>query len=228
MPDCAKKKPNAMQEKTLLPGDTFTVPCDGCKNCCRNQRSFQFNLTGFDIYRMTRTIEMRPIEFIRKYCVMCYGDKSNLPVVYLKTRGDGSCCLFQKGECKAKENKPTACAIYPLGRYYSMVDDRLQYYKIDTCDSDENGEKWELEDWLDFNKIHEFDDISMAWYHVIKDLLQETGRLNHDRLADYKPLYTKINSTLYYNYYFQKPYREQLKSGIDALKYYIGYRRIVL
>ncbi len=60
MPDCAKKKPNAMQEKTLHPGDTFTVPCDGCKNCCRNQRSYQFNLTGFDIYRMTKTIKMRP------------------------------------------------------------------------------------------------------------------------------------------------------------------------
>ncbi len=225
MPDCDVKDPN-IKEKILNPTDTFTASCGDCQNCCRNQGSFRFILSGFDIYRITKTIKMKPINFISNYCVMCYGDKTNLPFVYLKTRDDGSCCLFQKGKCKAKEDKPTACAMYPIGRYYDAVDDRFYYYRTEMCDRDENGDKWVLEDWLEVNGIFETEEISLAWCHALTNIVKETSRLDHDRLPNYEFLYTVINGTMYYNYYnqepyFKEPYIKKFRDQMDGLEYFL-------
>ncbi len=134
--------------------------------------------------------------------------------------------LFQKGKCKAKEDKPTACAMYPIGRYYDAVDDRFYYYRTEMCDRDENGDKWVLEDWLEVNGIFETEEISLAWCHALTNIVKETSRLDHDRLSSYEFLYTVINGTMYYNYYnqepyFKEPYIKKFRDQMDGLEYFL-------
>ena len=79
-----------MKANVLKPDDTFTFTCQMCGNCCRN-RAEPILLTGPDIFRIAKSLGIRPGEVVSKYLTGYLGSTSNTPVFVLRERMDGSC-----------------------------------------------------------------------------------------------------------------------------------------
>lgn len=99
----------------LAPGQPFQFRCDQCGECCRNREDIILN--PFDLFRISSQLGTKPNEIVERYCTVYVGDSSRFPVVLLLPVGNEKTCPFLKdNRCSVHANKPTVCALYPLGR----------------------------------------------------------------------------------------------------------------
>ncbi len=205
-----------IQNSSLNTGDRFTFSCKMCGNCCRNRGNEAIILSGLDVYRVSKALGMEPFEMIQKNCGMYIGSDSHLPILYLKERDDGSCRLLRKGLCTVQDSKPVVCAIHPLGRYYSVEDDKIHYFLTESCpQGKENGRVWTLNEWLDNFGIRELDEMSKAWFRVSMDVAAVTCKVEREKIPP--AVYVEIFKAFYVDYDTKKPFMEQLLANVDRL-----------
>ncbi len=108
--------------------DTFQFDCIRCGECCRNREDIL--LGPFDLFRLCKIKQMKPFDFMKKYCEMYIGHFSYLPLIRIGFRpvydigGNnviGTRCPFlgRSGDlfhCRVNEGKTFVCFAYPLGR----------------------------------------------------------------------------------------------------------------
>lgn len=152
-----------IEHNTLGPNDTFRFTCKECGECCRN-RATPIMLTGLDIYRMAKGLNIDPYEVLARYTSGYLGDVSHAPVVILRERLDGSCSLLRKGKCMVHSFKPIACAVHPIGRYVNLTTKESGYIRQSGgCKGAVDGRVWTLDEWLDVWGLKELDAPSLAW-----------------------------------------------------------------
>ena len=107
--------PENFLEHALSIDDTFQFRCNQCGECCRHRENIL--ISPFDLFRLTRYLNMKPTEFVDRYCTTYIGQNSRLPVVIFKAVGEEQICpMLQDNHCSVHVAKPTICALYPLGR----------------------------------------------------------------------------------------------------------------
>lgn len=201
-----------VKKRSLKPNDTFKFTCRMCGKCCRN-RTDPVVLTGYDVYRVAQALNISVEEVVMNKTELTLGSQSNLPILYLKERLDGSCSLLRKGKCTVHQNKPVVCAIYPLGRVYSK--DTIYYVtQPDTC-GEEDGKEWTLQEWLDEFNIDNIQEETNAWTKIIMGLQNFTSNKRNKLTPE---ILTTITTYLYGNLDIHKPYAPQVEENIEKLK----------
>ncbi|GAB6152590.1 YkgJ family cysteine cluster protein [Desulfosporosinus burensis] len=199
-------------ENPMKPTDTFKFSCKACGNCCRNRQE-PILLTGYDVFRIAKGLRIEMQEVVTKYTIGYVGGTSNLPVLTLKERQDGSCSLLRKGKCMVHDNKPLVCAIYPLGRYYLPAEKRFGYFQQEICCG--TAKEQTLEEWLNIFNVHEWDEAASLWATVITKLAEQTMKIKEHE--DIERMANLLAVELYFDYDTNKSYTDQLAHNISQV-----------
>ena len=93
----------------------FNFKCRKCGKCCKHQHTILF--TPRDIFNIARKLQTTTGEVINRYAEAYIGSASQIPLVHMVPRGQNEVCPFlEDGLCSIHDCKPTACALFPLGR----------------------------------------------------------------------------------------------------------------
>lgn len=172
-----------LQEKILNEGErldldsVFRFSCQPgitCFNkCCGDVNIF---LSPYDVFRMKNRLGMTSGEFLTKHTLMLAQKDLRTPVVILKMNDDEdkTCpCLTEAG-CGIYSDRPWPCRMYPLGmaarrdtpdgfrgeRFYFLL-------KEEGCRGfDEKPKEWTVRQWLDDQRVDEWD----LWGEAYKEL----------------------------------------------------------
>ena len=197
--------------------DTFKFGCKMCGDCCR-KRQEPIMLTGYDVFRVSRALNIKPFEFIEEYTEWYVGDSSYLPVVILKARYDGSCPLLRKGKCTVQEDKPIVCAIYPLGRIFiAGEEESFGYFEQPYSCGNGTGEEHTLKEWLDKFKVSEWDEARILWAKTIARCAMAMRNIKQDTKL-FTGVITVLLNVFYVAYDIEKDYLEQFKSNIEKME----------
>ena len=106
----------------VLPLDrhqTFCFTCSpraACFNaCCRDLNQA---LSPYDVWCLTRFLNMSSTAFLSRYTVQSIGPETGLPVVSLRFDPDGdlACPFVADSGCRVYPARPASCRTYPLAR----------------------------------------------------------------------------------------------------------------
>jgi len=91
-------------------------------------------LSPYDLYRLKKSLKLSTEDFIEKYGEFFLGEVTQLPVIAVNMNPyDYSCPFLEEREgCKVYVDRPSACRIYPLARYFAQNEkgERIEVYKI--------------------------------------------------------------------------------------------------
>lgn len=205
------------QRNELRKSDTFCFDCTMCGNCCR-RRQEPILITGADIFRMAKALNTPVEDVVLKNTRGYIGDSSHCPVVVLTERLDGSCRLLRKGHCMVHQNKPTACALFPLGRYFDIRDNTYHYFLNDlSCNGGtRSGKEWTLQEWLDEFHIEESEEMSAAWHKLFYGICGVTLKMNKKEIRGM--MLDVMLDALYFKYDFSLPYIEQVEAHMGKVQ----------
>lgn len=206
-----------MMTSELKRGDTFRFNCKMCGNCCRKRRE-PILLTGTDVFRIARELNIAPYQVLVRYTNSYIGESSHAPVVVLKERLDGSCRLMEKGRCSVQGSKPIVCAIYPLGRFWSGEDEKFHYFlNEDVCTGSRNSDVvWTLADWLNKFDVPKTEEWTKEWNKLLGDVVDITRKMKKTDIDDTLAGY--LAYILYAKYDIGKPYIEQVQKNREEFK----------
>lgn len=212
----SEKEIEIFRKNELNPEGTFHFECEMCGNCCR-KRNEPILLTGADVYRIARALDITMADAVLENTRGYIGDTSHIPVAVLKERMDGSCRLLRKGRCMVHKDKPAVCALYPLGRFYNFQDDSFHYFvNPRTCQPNrKTGKSWTLQEWLDEFHIKETEEMTQAWNRLIGGLTMVTHEMGKDEIKG--RILEVLLSALYSDYDTREPYIEQVERHMVAL-----------
>ena len=197
--------------------DTFSFGCEMCGNCCRN-RDEPIMLAGYDVFRVSKTLGIETHKFFEKYTEWYIGENSNLPIIILKERYDGSCSLLRKGKCMVHDNKPIVCAIYPLGRMFvAGKEESFGYFKQDNFCENRKDTKHTLEEWLNQFNIRDWDEASILWSKTIMRSTMAVKDLEKDSNL-FKGLVAVMLNVFYIAYDIDRDYLPQFKENIEKME----------
>ena len=99
--------------------EPFKFNCTMCGKCCKGRTDILLNPK--DVFNLAKELNMAPIQVIEKYCEVYVGESSRIPIVRLVPVGPYQICPLLKGNrCSVHNAKPTVCAIFPIGRAFSL------------------------------------------------------------------------------------------------------------
>lgn len=211
-----KEMAKNIEQNTLGPNDTFQFTCRECGACCRN-RTTRIMLTGLDIYRMAKGLNIDAYEALARYTSGYVGDVSHAPVVILRERLDGSCSLLRKGKCMVHSFKPIACAVHPIGRYVNLNTQESGYIRQSGgCKGATDGCVWTLDEWLDTWGLKELDAPSLAWNLMAGMVAQVMHPIKLEHID--RGMIWVLYQYMYGEYDTGKDFIPQVERNTEALK----------
>lgn len=218
--------------KGLGHDDSFEFSCNICGSCCRNRNDIL--LSSYDVFRLSKHLEMSPYEMINKYCDRYIGGDSKLPIVSIKFKTIDNlgktytACPFLKHrdglvKCTVHEAKPFVCAAYPLGRAFKNEDDvqSVAYYRQDvTCGG--KGKTQTVREWLDSYALSDSEEAFLVFTNFITDIYRI---INLKKLYESKDIsddikntfYSMLINVMYVDYHIDEPFLEQYKRNIEII-----------
>lgn len=202
-----------LKNKKLNPQDKFRFKCRACGKCCRNRHDII--LPPYDVYKISKYLNLSPEEMINQYCEWYIGPDSKLPIVRILPRGAGNVCPFMQNKlCTIHAVKPGVCALFPLGRAIlhdeSQSGNEILYFKQDVDCSVKK--EYSLEEWLMRVGLHESEEYFLAWSqftYLASPLMQSIE--NKVPRSFVTTLYRKLYSVLYLTYVHTEPYISQFQ-----------------
>lgn len=199
------------QRNELKKSDTFQFGCQMCGSCCRNRKE-PVLITGYDLFRIAKELDVPVPEAMFKNTRGYLGDSSHCPVIVLDERLDGSCRLLRKGRCIVHSNKPSACALFPLGRYLDMRDGQYHYFFNGGCSKGNDDETtWTVQEWLENFKIEENERYVREWHKLFSGIACVTAQIDKSEIS--KRIVDAMVFVLYLDYDTSLPYQEQVEKN---------------
>lgn len=212
----------------LEDSDTFKFSCSACGKCCR-KREEPIILTSADIFRLAKYLKKSCGDVILEKCDFYLGKMSNLPVVVLKEKLNGSCVFLHHNECSVHDVFLTNCRIYPLGRMMELMNPNKE--SIDEADDKDlkfsyfiqpveapcgTDKTWTLKEYLDKFHVEDYDSESKAWTKAISHLATKyTQKLKTELQKD---AFGKLAFLMMYiRFDTSGNYVEQLRENIDEI-----------
>ncbi len=210
-----------LMESPLRADDTFQFRCKQCGSCCRDR--IDILLSPFDLCRMAKELK-EPLPYVlEKYGHFHVGNMSKVPLVALKMREDNGKCFFlrENNRCRIQMNKPSVCALFPLGRCASRKEDGTDIFYIlqpTTCGG--RDESHTPREWMGEFNLEE----SEEWFCIWQDVVMALS----ERIVEVLPKVPKslvddilsgMGGILYLRYDLERPLVQQVKdNGAEALR----------
>lgn len=150
----------------------FTACCGGIK----------IILTPYDILMLTKRLEIPAHEFLHKYTLPTYLEKTDMPGVMLKlTEGDNRCPFVTPDGCTVYTDRPSACRYYPVGmadfhegsagrdeNEASVQEDKFFFIvKEDHCKGFDEDKEWTVREWRADQGVDVRDDMNKEWLRLV-------------------------------------------------------------
>lgn len=179
-----EKNPSSIEPKKLTldshlkfrchPGvRCFTACCGGIK----------IVLTPYDILMLAKRLEIPAHEFLEKYTVPTYLEKTDMPGVMIKLREDDTKCPFVTPEgCTVYTDRPTACRYYPVGmadfheggsrdsegnELESAEEKFFFIVREDHCKGFEEDKEWTIREWRADQGVDVRDEMNREWLRLV-------------------------------------------------------------
>lgn len=163
------------KKNELAESDAFCFECKMCGECCTHRDKAKIVLTGADVFRAARALKIQTEDFILSFCNVHVGSASKCPIVTLRATGPNGACplLTEEGRCLIQHDKPTVCAIYPLGRYYDSESQAYHYFaQGECCPGTFTSKKISLKEWRETFNLEEADSFSKAWQTLFVEIMR--------------------------------------------------------
>lgn len=235
-----KKDPRAslleqLMNNTLGVNDTFKFKCKECGKCCRNRDDIL--LSPFDIYRISKYLNLKPKEVFEKYCETYIGDTSLVPVVRLKFKTDfgplvlikpqnnGTVCpLLSNGKCSVHKAKPVVCALFPLGRFWDHKSKKIKY-ALQNVPCGDKTESHSVKEWLADFDISESDKSLTIWSDFISHAREVIQKLS-DKIKELT--WNAFFLIIYLSYDISQEFMPQFEKNIKEFKQILQFAESTL
>ena len=163
-------------ESSIGIDDRFETSCQNCNGYCRKS-NVTIILNPYDIYRVSKELNVKVPDFLNNYCTISPGFQTKLPVVQLNRAAKGKCILLRNGVCKAEKGKPLACSLYPLDIF---MDNNIESTKFFVNKVNGHGAPvtYKVRQWLEMNKMDSYQEFKHLWF----ELLQKASALRLEML----------------------------------------------
>lgn len=178
------KNPTSIQPKKLTLDSHLKFQCHpgvSCFTACCG--GIKIILTPYDILQLIKRLDMPAHEFLHRYTVPTYLEKTDMPGVMLKLREEDNKCPFVTPEgCTVYTDRPTACRYYPVG----MADfheggskdadgneetpNEEKFFFIvreDHCKGFEEDKEWTIGEWRADQGVDVRDDMNKEWLRLV-------------------------------------------------------------
>lgn len=150
----------------------FTACCGGIK----------IILTPYDILMLKKRLNIPAHEFLQKYTIPVYLERTDMPGVAIKLREEDNKCPFVTPEgCTVYSDRPSACRYYPVG----MADfhegrgaggeggdhkDEEKFFfivKEEHCKGFEEEKEWTVAEWRADQGVDVRDEMNKEWLRLV-------------------------------------------------------------
>ncbi len=203
-----------LEKNILALEDSFSFSCDGCGECCKNRDDILLN--AYDIFRLSKGLNMSDSQIIQMYCEIYIGPTSNIPIVRVRFE-NGVCGFLKNNRCTIHAFKPSVCKLYPLGRGMEGESGNVFYLNQDvSC----GGKKIQLvKEWVKGLDEEVFVTWSTFIFKLMKDanynFLVEKFTSGDDKL--YRVFFYTIFDILYLHYDTSLDFLPQLNEHFEKL-----------
>ena len=148
--------------------------------CCG---SIKIVLTPYDILMLTKRLQIPAHEFLHRYTLPTYLEKTDMPGVMIKMREEDDKCPFVTPEgCTVYTDRPTACRYYPVGmadfheggsrdadgNEMSSAEEKFFFLvKEDYCKGHEENKKWTVGEWRADQGVDLRDEMNREWLRLV-------------------------------------------------------------
>jgi Fe-S-cluster containining protein len=178
-----EKNPSSVEPKKLTldshlkfrchPGvRCFTACCGGIK----------IILTPYDILMLTKRIGIPAHEFLEKYTLPTYLEKTDMPGVTIKLTDDNKCPFVTPEGCTIYTDRPTACRYYPVGmadfheggsrdadgNEIESAEEKFYFIvREDHCKGFEEDKEWTVREWRADQGVDVRDEMNRDWLRLV-------------------------------------------------------------
>lgn len=179
-----EKNPSSIEPKKLTLDSKLKFRCHPgvrCFTACCG--GIKIVLTPYDILQLTKRLDIPAHDFLHKYTVPTYLEKTDMPGVMLKLREDDNKCPFVTPDgCTVYTDRPTACRYYPVG----MADfheggsrdaegnentpEEEKFFFIvreDHCKGFEEDKEWTVREWREDQGVDVRDEMNKEWLRLV-------------------------------------------------------------
>lgn len=206
--------------------DKFHFGCRQCGKCCIEREDIL--ITPFDLFRLSKKLDMTPKDFIERYGEVYIGDNSRMVVVRLKPRGSiKRCPLLKDRKCLVHDAKPRVCAMFPIGRILKFEPQKQSIDQISVENIEyifngthcESNEEHTVREWLESFGIPFEDEFFVEWNKTLAKMceiiwLVEKKFTTKKRL---NVIWTAIYDLMYMRYDINQEFMPQFKKNRDEL-----------
>lgn len=178
------KNPSNIQPLKLTMNSKIKFRCHpgvSCFTACCG--SIKIVLTPYDILMLVKRLGIPAHEFLHKYTLPTYLEKTDMPGVMIKMRDEDDKCPFVTPDgCTVYTDRPTACRYYPVGmadfheggsrdaegnelpageeKFFFLV-------KEDYCKGHEEDKEWTVGEWRADQGVDVRDEMNKEWLRLV-------------------------------------------------------------
>lgn len=140
--------------------------------CCGN---IDIILTPFDILRLRKLLNLSSDEFLLRFTIPVYVEKTDMPGVKIHLDENGRCPFVTDEGCTIYEERPSACRYYPIGmaNFHQADDDGCDAEKFffvvkeEHCKGHEEDKSWTIREWRADQGVDLCDDMNNEWMQLV-------------------------------------------------------------
>ena len=173
-----------MQAKELH--NKFKFKCKRAAYCCDKP---MISITPFDIKVICNRLAISSSEFHQRYSFFT-ADEFGIPRCFIQNKPH---CPFKiDNTCTIYTSRPLRCRLYPVGRVFEGED--IFYVVSDVhCPGFESDKKWSIEEWVENQGVHEYDDVAIPWNRFLIKLKDQP--LSEEQGKQFKEIFYYFDHT---------------------------------
>ena len=179
-----EKNPSNVQPLKLTMNSKIKFRCHpgvSCFTACCG--SIKIVLTPYDILMLIRRLGIPAHEFLHKYTLPTYLEKTDMPGVMIKMREEDDKCPFVTPDgCTVYSDRPTACRYYPVGmadfheggsrdadgNEVTAEEEKFFFLvKEEYCKGHEEDKEWTVGEWRADQGVDVRDEMNKEWLRLV-------------------------------------------------------------
>lgn len=140
--------------------------------CCGN---IDIILTPFDILRLRKYLNLPASEFLLRFTVPMFIEKTDMPGVKIHLDENGRCPFVTEAGCTIYPERPSACRYYPVGmaNFHEGGEEGLEaerfffLVKEAHCKGHEEEKQWTIREWRADQGVDLCDEMNREWMEIV-------------------------------------------------------------
>lgn len=139
--------------------------------CCGN---INIILTPYDIWRIRKPLNLSADEFLLRFTIPTYLEKTDMPGVKIHLDSEGRCPFVTPEGCTIYPYRPTTCRYYPVGMSFfheaaegGTSEEFYFLVKEPHCKGHEEEQTMTIREWRADQGIDESDEMNKEWMELV-------------------------------------------------------------